>query len=116
MLLDQGDHRSILTLYSAQKYLPNYPSLPLQAVAETENLLDFSRARVLEVRFGGGEMVVADAGSSLPMLRLPLAPGVAFSPNASHAITVTALRDSLWKFERMPCQDFVELGLYSEQL
>lgn len=81
ILLDEGDHRSLITTYSANLYFPNYPELPLQAVADTQNLLDFSRVRVLEIRVQGKLLVIADTASGTMLLKLPLAPNVNFDPN-----------------------------------
>ena len=80
MLLDEGDHRSLLTLYSAELYFPNYPALPLQAVAATDDLLDFSRVRVIELRFKDNSISVLDTSSGMVMLRLPLPPKTNFNP------------------------------------
>ena len=94
ILLDAGDHKSLMTLYNAKLYMPNYPSLALQAVAKTENLLDPSRQRYLELQFEGKRISVADKMSGLVLLSLPLAKDI--KEKQVHSIQVTALRDALW--------------------
>jgi len=103
ILLDQGDSRSILTLYDAKLYIPSYARLALQVVAYTENLLDFSRVRVIEVKIDNNLISVVDSVSSTVLLSLPLAPFVKFEVDKVHTVRMTALKDSLWKFEKPSC-------------